>query len=77
MDQVVTGTVQGNTIVLDGPIAVPDGHTVEIVVRDLERQSAIGSDEGKPPAWWTKEDDRILDEIHRARKRSTRPEAGE
>lgn len=78
MIQSITGTVHGNTIVLDAPPGVPEGERVEVIVRASEgvRQDADSS-ESKPPAWWTEEDDRILDEIYRARKRSTRSEVAE
>ena len=78
MDHVLTGTVRGNTIVLDHPLSVPDGQAVEVVVRDRLSPPPVpptrGDADSKPPAWWTKEDDEILEEIYQARKRSTRPE---
>ena len=82
MEQVLTGTVHGNTIVLDGPVAVPDGQSVEVIVRDhrqqpIPRTLSPNLAEGAPPSWWTPEDDRILDEIYQARKSSTRPEITE
>jgi len=82
MDQVLTGTVHGNTIVLDGPLSVPDGEIVEVVVRNPRPQStldqvAVDPTNDSPPSWWTPDDDRILDEIYQARKHSTRPEITE
>lgn len=78
MDQVLTGTVHGNTIVLDHPLAVPDGQPVEVVVRDRPPAVKKARDaEASPPDWWTEEDDRILDEVNQSRKRSMRPEIDE
>lgn len=82
MDQVVTGTVHGNSILLDERLAVPDGQTVEVVVRHPPGQphpdrGDADAAEGPPPTWWTSEDDRILQEIYEARKFNTRPQAME
>jgi hypothetical protein len=80
MDQVVSGTVQGNTIVLDGPLSIPDGQSVEVVVRETRTKPSlrpVDFADAAPPTWWSEEDDRILEEIYRARKRSTRPEIAE
>jgi hypothetical protein len=71
MDQVLTGTVHGNTIVLDHPLAVPDGQAVEVVVRDRPQTVSKASDaetKTSPPDWWTEEDDRILEEVYQSRK---------
>jgi hypothetical protein len=82
MDQVLTGTVQGNTIVFDSPLPVADGQTVEVVVRDCKPQplpergtADLASD--SQAFWWTEEDDRILEEIYQSRKHSTRREIPE
>jgi hypothetical protein len=82
MEQVLTGTVHGNTIVLDHPLPVPDGQAVEVLVRDRRTPSPPNVETGNlsddsRPAWWTDDDDRILEEIYQARKRSTRPEIEE
>jgi hypothetical protein len=79
MNQTLTGTIHGNTIILDASLEMPAGQRVEVVVRDLPRRSSATVDaiEEKPPAWWTNEDDRILDEIYQARKQTTRPEVSE
>jgi hypothetical protein len=81
MDQVLTGTVHGNTIVLDHPLAVPDGQAVEVILRDRPSQSSETTTDAEaktsPPKWWTDEDDRILEDIYQSRKRSTRPEIEE
>ena len=75
MDETLTGTVHGNTIVLDSPLSLRDGQSVEVVVRTprtLPPSMAVDPAEMGPPAWWSDEDDRILAEIYRARKCSTR-----
>lgn len=33
MDQLVTGTIHGNTIVLDAPASMPEGQAVEVIIR--------------------------------------------
>jgi hypothetical protein len=79
VDQVLTGTVHGNTIVLDHPLPVPDGQAVEVVVRDCRSTPVVPAPPSgashAPPTWWTADDDRILAEIHETRKQSARPEA--
>jgi hypothetical protein len=81
MDQVRTGTVHGNTIVFDSPLAVPDGQVVEVVVRDrrapMHQDAATGCSDDSQALWWTSEDDRILEEIYQSRKQSTRREIPE
>ncbi len=81
MDQVLTGTVHGNTIVLDHPLPVPDGQAVEVVLHDRRSTSVVPAPRSgtshSPPAWWTDDDDRILAEIYETRKRSARPEIEE
>jgi len=72
MDQTITGTIHGNTIVLDAPSGVPDGARVEVVVR--KPGDGILRSAGALAPYWTPEDDRILEEIYQARKQSTRPE---
>jgi hypothetical protein len=75
VDQPLSGKVHGNTIVLDSPLPVPDGQTVEVVIRPprASLSSNAGTEKLGPPAWWTGEDDRILAEIHQSRKQD-RPE---
>jgi hypothetical protein len=84
MDQILTGTVQGrNTIVFDSPLAMPDGQTVEVVLREPQSvatpvaASSGHAAQSSPPSWWTTEDDRILNEVYLSRKHSTRSEAAE
>jgi len=77
MSQTLTGTVHGNTIVLDTPPSFPDGQSVEVVIRSSAPSSPpfdAQATESVPPEWWTPEDDQILDEIYRARKQERRPQ---
>jgi hypothetical protein len=78
MQQLLTGTVHGNTIVLDAPPGVPEGQHVEVIVRICPASSnaietATKDSEGADFVY-TEEDDRILEEIYRARHFPTRPE---
>ncbi len=76
MSHVLTGTIHGNTIVLDGPPALPDGESVEIVIRSNTQRGSVSLTEvaeDARPEWWTDEDDRILEEIYQSRKLSNRP----
>ena len=80
MDQTLTGTIHGNTIVLDAPASAPEGTRVEVVVRDRKTPSspaAAGATKEQLPSWWNAEDDRILEEIRQARSHSTRSEVAE
>lgn len=80
MDQTLTGTVRGNQIVLDEGLSLPDGQLVEILVRPRQKPSAAepgNLSASSPPAWWTEEDDRILEEIYQSRKLPTRREITE
>jgi hypothetical protein len=73
MDQTLTGTIHGNTIVLDAPLGMPAGQRVEVVVRTSKPDSANGNrPEDELAPYWTPEDDRIFEEIYQARKYSTR-----
>lgn len=77
MSQTLTGTVHGNTNVLDAPPSFPEGQSVEVVIRSSATSSPAANanaTENGPPEWWTPEDDQILDEIHRARKQGRRPQ---
>lgn len=80
MSQVLTGIVHGNTIVLEGSHSLRDGQSVQIEVRSnvpITPAPSVGVHKDAPPDWWTDEDDRILEEIYRARKQSNRPEIPE
>jgi hypothetical protein len=76
MNLLATGTIQGQTIILSEPLGLPDGQPVEVVIRSTTNQRLPGDgirrSAGALAADFTEEDERILDEIHRARKDSTR-----
>ena len=75
MQQLLTGTVHGNTIVLDAPPGVPEGQQVEVIVRLPSNAVEIApKDSDGTDFVYTEEDDRILEEIYRARHYSTRRE---
>ena len=84
MTKTIHGMVHGNTITLDHDLGVADGQEVEVQVRLIGSKKPLP---GPPPGWqpgsvksaaglladsWTEEDDRILNEIERDRKRETR-----
>jgi hypothetical protein len=77
MEQLLTGTIQGNTIVLDAPPDVPEGEHVEVIVRTSAAKRKPGDgilrSAGALEFEFTEEDQRILDEIQQARHISTRP----
>ena len=83
------GTVHGNMITLDHDLGMADGQEVEIQVRRIGAKKRLP---GPPPGWkpgsvtsaaglladsWTDEDDRILEQIGRDRRRETRREIPE
>jgi hypothetical protein len=87
--RVMTKTVQckvhGRTIELDEDLGVADGQVVEVQVNVVGLKKKLP---GPPSGWrpgskktaagmladsWTEEDDRILEEIYRDRRRETRP----
>lgn len=85
MQKVMQGIVHGRTIELEVDPELEDGSKVEIVLR-VQRLP------GPPPGWnpgstetaagmmadhWTQEDDEILEEIYRDRKRDHRQEPSE
>ena len=70
------GIVHGKTIELIDPPEIAEGAEVQVFVRlrgeDLEeRIKIIQRSADKVAGWWTEEDDRILEEIARDRKRSS------
>jgi hypothetical protein len=85
MVKVLRGVIHGRTIELETEPGIEDGRAVEVIVRSKALP-------GPPPGWqaggthsaagmmaehWTEEDDRILEEIERARHRpSTREMPG-
>ena len=87
MIKTVHGIVNGKTIELDEELGVASGQAVEVQVRVIAGKKALP---GPPPGWrqgstkslagaladlCTPEEDRILDEIYRDRKRERRQEA--
>jgi hypothetical protein len=78
MDQVLTGTVRGNTIVLDSTPAFADGEPVRVTVCPVDETQRPGDgirrSAGALALEYTEEDDRILAEIQQARRIKTRPE---
>jgi hypothetical protein len=84
MTKTVHGKVRGRTIEIDEDLGVADGQEVEIQVRVISPTKRLP---GPPPGWQpgtakstagllanvcTQEDDRILEEIYRDRKRERR-----
>ena len=78
MTQVLVGTVHGKTIVFDDPLPIAEGESVEVIVRTAENNRSPGDgirqSAGALALEFTEEDQRILDEIQKARHISTRPE---
>jgi hypothetical protein len=74
----VQGVIHGRTIELSEDPGVADGQQVEITIKALPTARSWGEGlrrcAGAFAADWTEEDDRILDEIYRERKRDTRGE---
>ncbi len=82
MTKVLQGIIHGKTIELENETGLEDGRKVEITLRAQEKSCPppgwkVGSTEtaaGLMAACWTDEDDQILEEIHRERKKDTRRE---
>jgi hypothetical protein len=89
MTRTMYGKVRGKTIELEEDLGVVDGQEVEVHVKMVHPKKRLP---GPPPGWqpgrpsataglladsWTEEDDRVLDEIYRDRKRETRREVSE
>jgi hypothetical protein len=85
MTKLLRGVVKGRTIELEGDTGLEDGRKVEVIVKAKELP-------GPPPGWrpgssetaagtmaslWTDEDDRILEEIYKDRRKDSRREVGE
>jgi hypothetical protein len=70
MDQTVTGTIHGNTIVLDATPAVADGQAVEVVIRPMPTRNNWGEGIVNSAGGWAAypEMDAIMDNIHAQRK---------
>jgi len=71
MSQLLVGTVHGKSIVFDQPLPLPEGQSVEVIVRTPQSGRAPGEgilkSAGALASDFTEEDRRILDEIQRAR----------
>ena len=89
MTKTLHGKVHGKTIELDEDLGVVDGQEVEVQVKMIGPKKRLP---GPPPGWQparpsataglladssTEEDDRIIEEIYRDRKRETRREIPE
>jgi hypothetical protein len=89
MTKTLHGKVHGRTIELDEDLGVAEGREVEVQVKMISPKKRL---QGPPPGWqpgsqktatgmladsWTEEDDRILEEFNRDRKRETRREVPE
>jgi len=87
MVKTLHGIARGRTIEFDEDLGVVDGQEVEVQVKMIRPKKRLP---GPPPGWrpgqtsstagvladsWTAEDDRILEEIYRDRKREPRREA--
>jgi hypothetical protein len=78
MTRTLRGVIHGRTVELTEDPGVPDGQQVEITIKTVVSPKLWGEGlrrcAGAFATDWTEEDDRILDEIHRERKRETRKE---
>jgi hypothetical protein len=78
MTRTLRGVIHGRTVELTEDLGVPDGQQVEITIKTVASPKPWGEGlrrcAGAFAADWTEEDDRILEEIHRERKRETRKE---
>ena len=79
MNKLMHGVAHGRMIELTEDLGVPEGQQLEVVVRTLsppgnEWGAGLRRCAGALADEWTDEDDRILDEIYKERKRDSRPE---
>jgi hypothetical protein len=81
MTRTINGTIRGRTIELNEDVGLKDGQPVCVQVTPVPPSSAtpnrLVESAGALSKDWTDEDDRILDEIHRDRKRDVRRELPE
>jgi hypothetical protein len=81
MIKTLRGIVHGRTVELTEDPGVADGLLVEITIKTVASPKPWGEGlrrcAGAFAADWTEEDDRIMEEIHRERKRDTRKEISE
>jgi len=73
MTHLIRGVIHGKTIELKEDIGLIDGQEIEMTVQVVPPGDKWGEgilrSAGAMAAWWTEEDDRILEEIHKDRKR--------
>ena len=89
MNTTLQGIVHGKTIELEEDPGIADGQKVQVQIAVCSPKKKLP---GPPPGWkpgqpsktaglladcWTEEDDRILEEIYRDRKRETKREIPE
>jgi hypothetical protein len=89
MNTTLQGIVHGKTIELDEDPGIADGQKVQVQIAVWSAKKKLP---GPPPGWkpgqpsktaglladcWTEENDRILEEIYRDRKRETKREIPE
>jgi hypothetical protein len=81
MIKTVHGIVHGRTIEIDEDLGVAEGQQVEITVKTVPNPKQWGEglrrSAGALANEWTEEDDRILAEIHRERKRDSQEKTPE
>jgi len=81
MTKSITGVIRGNTIELSESPGFLEGQTVEVIVQAAlaprVRGEGILKSAGALANEWTEEDDRILEEIYRDRKRESNRELPE
>jgi hypothetical protein len=74
----VHGVIHGQTIELTEDPGVAEGQQVEVIIRIVPSPRTWGEGlrrcAGAFAADWSEEDDRILEEIHRERRRDAREE---
>ena len=70
MDQTVTGTIHGRTIVLDAAPQVADGQAVEVLIRPMSVPNNWGEGIVNSAGGWAAypEMDAIMEKIHAQRK---------
>ena len=76
MNRRIQGIVHGRTIEIGEDLGIPDGQQVEMIVSFAGNKRPWGegilSAAGALADSWTEEDDLILEEIYRDRKRTSR-----
>jgi hypothetical protein len=81
MNKRIHGKVHGRTVDLDEDPGLPDGQEVQVALEPVQPQRPWGEgirrSAGALADSWTDEDDRILEEIHRDRKRPSHREIPE